>query len=173
MLFRSVAVSTASTVYLLKNNSAKYSLSDTKILAEITSKMTFNKKRSNYANLHINVDRGRVLISGYVKDKKILANVKKLVWKTKGVKEVMSEVTIAKVNRNYLSDMILATRIKSKLMMDNKVTALNIDIEVYNKEVYLLGHTNSNEEIRHAAKIASKVSGVRKVVSYLRTNSAS
>lgn len=168
-----VAVSTFSSVYLLKKDSLKKSLSDTKILSNITRKLTFNSKRSDYSNLYINVDRGRVLISGYAKNKDVLFNAKEIIWKTKGVKEIMSEVTIAKVKRNYLYDIMLASQVKTKLMLDNKIKALDINVEVYNKEVYLLGHVSTRDEIKHATQITSKVLGVQKVISYLRVNSIS
>jgi len=164
------AISTFSSVYLLKKNSFKKSISDTRIVADITQKLTFNKKRSEYKNIYVNVNYGRVLISGYVKNKDVLSNAKEIIWKVKGVKEVMSEISIKKVKRNYLYDTLLASQIKTKLMLDKKIKALDINVEVYNKEVYLMGHVSSREEVRYAAQVSSKVLGVKKVVSYLRVN---
>lgn len=167
------AISTFSSVYLLKKNSFKKSVEDTRIVADITQKLTFNKNRSEYKNINVNVNYGRVLISGYVKNKAALSNAKEIIWKVKGVKEVMSEISIAKVKRNYLYDALLASQIKTKLMLDNKIKALDINVEVYNKEVYLIGHVSSREEVKHAAQVSSKILGVKKVVSYLRVNTLS
>ena len=160
------AVSAASTAYLIQKESIKDTISDTKITAQIFSKL----KLSSYGDVHINVSSGRVLLSGYVKDKHGLKQIKKHIWEIKGVKEVMSEVHIGKVKRNIVKDSLLASRIKSKLIFAKEMSSLEINVEVYGGEAYLLGNLASRSEIKRAAKIAAKVYGVKKVISYLRVS---
>jgi hypothetical protein len=48
------------------------------------------------------------------------------------------------------------------------VRAININIETFHGNVYLLGAARSEHELRRAAEIASVVGGVRRVVSFMR-----
>ena len=110
-----VAVSTFSSVYLLKKDSLKKSLSDTKILSNITRKLTFNSKRSDYSNLYINVDRGRVLISGYAKNKEEYLKVEQL-----GKLIIGNNVEIGAnctLDRGALAD----TEIHDGIILDNQI----------------------------------------------------
>ena len=66
------------------------------------------------------------------------------------------------------SDSLIASRIRARLAASNEVSSINVSIEVYQGNVYLLGTAHSELELRRAAEIASMVGGVRRVVSFMQ-----
>ena len=108
------------------------------------------------------------MLTGASKNSKDIAALKKELWQIKGLKEIMDEIEITEKAPNTLHDHFLASQIKSKLLLDRNVKSLDINVEVFNAHAFLIGKMDSNANIRRAAKIASKVNGVKKVTSYLR-----
>jgi len=167
-----VAVGSLGTAYLMtRAKTVKDSVSDAKIAADITSKIKLSKERKELKNLNYNVYQGRVLLTGSVADKKILDKAIAKIWDIKGVKELMNETDIneKEEKHNTAFDHLLATNIKTRLFLNEKIKSLDINVEVYDKKVFLIGNLNSDYEIRAAAQIAAKVKGVKEVTSYLRS----
>ncbi len=67
----------------------------------------------------------------------------------------------------FVSDSEITTAVKSKLLADSKVSALDIHVETNNGVVTLTGAANSAAEKAEAIKVASHTSGVKHVVSKL------
>ena len=66
-----------------------------------------------------------------------------------------------------MDDSILSTKIKTKMIGDEFVKARNIDVDVLNGVVYLIGVVESSSQKRMAAGIARGVEGVRHVENQL------
>jgi len=66
-----------------------------------------------------------------------------------------------------MDDSILSTKIKTKMIGDEFVKARNIDVDVLNGVVYLIGVVESSSQKRMAAGIAQGVEGVRHVENQL------
>jgi hypothetical protein len=66
-----------------------------------------------------------------------------------------------------LRDGVMETSVRARLLASSHVRAVDINIEVYNGNVYLMGTARSDAELREAAQIASRVGGVRRVVSFM------
>jgi len=67
----------------------------------------------------------------------------------------------------FLSDSEITTAVKSKLVADSKVSALDIHVETNNGVVTLTGTANTAAEKAEAIKVARHTSGVKRVVSKL------
>jgi hypothetical protein len=52
------------------------------------------------------------------------------------------------------------------------VRAINVNIETFHGNVYLMGTARNEHELRRAAEIASVVGGVRRVVSFMQVRPA-
>ncbi len=66
-----------------------------------------------------------------------------------------------------MDDSILSTKIKTKMIGDEFIKARNIDVDVLNGVVYLIGVVESSSQKRMAAGIARGVEGVRHVENQL------
>jgi hyperosmotically inducible protein len=68
-----------------------------------------------------------------------------------------------------VDDSRITGSIKTRLMEDRNVQALNVDVDTHLGEVSLTGFVRSQEEIDRAVIIAKGVRGVKKVTSLLKT----
>ncbi|MCX7343335.1 MAG: BON domain-containing protein [Proteobacteria bacterium] len=62
----------------------------------------------------------------------------------------------------------ITTRIKSSLLFETDLYSLNYTIETSNGIVYLTGIGQNETEVNRVVEIARNVSGVRKVVNYVK-----
>ena len=149
-------------------HSAKKSVKNTIITSKILNKLHSDDNSYKFSNLHINVDKKRVLLSGRVKKPADLIAAQELIWQVKGVNEVINEVVISNKARNYFSDSLLASKVKTKLALDKNVASGDINVETYNKVVFLFGTVQRESLVKQASIITSKVAGVKEVISHLR-----
>jgi len=166
-----VAIGSLGASYLMtRAKPVKESVTDAKIAADITRRFTSSEYRKEFKKVSYNVYQGRVLLTGFAQNKKFLNQAIKNIWKIKGVDELMNEVNLDEPKkRNIAFDHLLATQIKTRLFLNEKIKSLDINVEVYNKKVFLIGNLNNNSEIKIASKIAGRVKGVKEVTSYLRS----
>lgn len=61
----------------------------------------------------------------------------------------------------------ITAQIRTRLAASPSVRAVNVNIETFHGNVYLMGIARSEHELRRAAEIASVVGGVRRVVSFM------
>lgn len=168
-----VAVSTIGTGYLLaRDKTVAQSMTDGKILADISGRLMIQNLHGKYSRVNVNIYDGRVLLTGYVKGKGVVKQVMATSWKVKGVKEVINEMStdVEEKRRNIPLDNIIASRLKTKLIVDHDIESLDINIDVYDRVVFLLGKVRNDQENRQVTEIASQIKGVKKVISHLQTD---
>lgn len=68
----------------------------------------------------------------------------------------------------YLDDSAITTRVKTALVADKQVSAMDVNVETYKGTVQLSGFANSDTEKQRAAEIARSVSGVKSVKNDIR-----
>lgn len=61
----------------------------------------------------------------------------------------------------------ITTKVKTKLLTDQRVDGLNIHVDTLNDTVQLSGFVRSQDEKRRAGLLASQISGVKEVVNSL------
>lgn len=119
--------------------------------------------------LTANVENGKVVITGTVKDPEWKVEAVRLAWQVDGVNEVHSEATV----RNPTSfsedarDSWITTRLRTELIADSRIRSLNYSIETVGGTVYLMGTARTQEELDRAVDHARNLSGVRQVVNYV------
>lgn len=69
---------------------------------------------------------------------------------------------------NHIDDSTIATKIKSKFVVDKTVEASDIKVTVFDGTVQLSGFAKSQEEVRRAEQIARETSGVKSVKNDIR-----
>ena len=108
---------------------------------------------------------GRVLLIGQVPNSDVKDTATALAKGVEGVNEVYNELTVSpKISFAQISkDSWLTTQVKSKMFVDGRVKATDVKVISENGEVFLLGNVTQSQA-NAAADIASKISGVKKVI---------
>lgn len=129
-------------------------------------------KQNHLKKVKAKVNEGRVLLTGYVLDRDHKQEATDIVWKVKGVREVIDEIQVIKnpweiTATKKAKDSMIANTVRSKLLASPKIKSINYDVINTNGTIYLFGIAQNQDELNLAAKKASTVAGVQKVVSHV------
>lgn len=146
----------------------KGTISDTEIRADINQSW-FSKNIDMYRDVHLSVQGGRVLLTGYVPTQEAMDEAVRLSWQAKGVKEVINELQIQKEQPfgASLNDVWISTQIRSNMLVAEGIHSTNYSVTTMGGTVYLLGVAQNQEEITKAIEIAKNTSGVQNVVNHV------
>ena len=144
-------------------------ISDTEIRARINA-LWSEKDERMWRKIGLQVNEGRVLLTGTVDSPEMRLEAVRLAWQAKGVKEVINEIQIAKSEgiSGFARDTWISTQLKTELLFDSKVSSINYSIETVDGVVYLLGVAQSQAELDRVTDHARSLDYVKKVVSYVR-----
>lgn len=144
-------------------------LTDSRIRLEINH-LLLQESETLYSDIHLQVQEGRVLLSGTVPDPQARVTAVRLTWQAPGVREVINEIEVADDSSvsDYGLDTWLATQLKSTLLFDNKVQSINYSIEVVNQSIFLMGIAQDKDELQRVIDHAKNLEYVRRVVSYVK-----
>lgn len=143
---------------------------DTAIWTEIKSLYLQKNLDDIFTAVNVEVKEGRVLLTGRVDNPDHRVDAVRLAWQPVGVKEVINELQITDKSglRDVANDYWINTRIKANLLVEKNVRSVNYSVDTINGVVYLLGVAQNEWERKQAALVASRVKGVKRVVSYVR-----
>ncbi|MEM7679434.1 MAG: BON domain-containing protein [Pseudomonadota bacterium] len=130
----------------------------------------FRQDVDSFGKLDITVNQGRVLLTGVVQDPDQRLEAVRLAWQPQGVKQVINEIRVAESSgvKGYAKDAWISSRLRTKLTFDEEILSINYSIDTVEGVVYLLGLAKSRQELNRVTEIAQTISGVQKVVSYVR-----
>ena len=69
----------------------------------------------------------------------------------------------------YVDDSVITTKVKSKILQDDHLKVLQINVETFKGVVQLSGFVNSQADINKAVEITREVPGVKSVKNDMRT----
>lgn len=128
-----------------------------------------------YRKLSATVKEGRVLITGSVPNPDMRVDAIRLAWQAEGVKQVLNEVTVDDGKGGVfsavgttVSDSVITTGIKTKLMLDKYVQSINYNVDTADGNVYLMGIAQDQKELNRVLDYARNTSNVKNVVNYVR-----
>ena len=151
----------------------KGAMNDTEIRLQIND-LWFQESVSLYSKINLQVQEGKVLLTGNVPDPETRLNAVRLAWQAHGVQEVINEIEVK--DRSSLTDSAqdvwIATQLKAKLLVDSEVSSINYSIETVNQVVYLMGVAQNQAELDRVVGHAKNISYVRRVVNYVRVKGA-
>jgi osmotically-inducible protein OsmY len=152
----------------VQDRGVKGAASDTWIRAEINQKLLAHSGEL-YLDVHLQVQNGRVLLSGTVPTPEAQVEAVRIAWLPDGVREVINEMEVSDDGSftDYARDRWIEARLRAKLLGDKDVNSLNVSIESVNQSVYLIGVVHSEDELNRVVGHAKTVPYVRRVVSYL------
>ncbi|MCK2168340.1 MULTISPECIES: BON domain-containing protein [Thalassospira] len=144
-------------------------VSDTAITAEIWQKF-LAEDENLFRRIEIEVVEGEVLLAGTVDNTESELKAVELAWQANGVNRVINEITVGQGSSlmDNASDLLITTRIKTALMFDTDVYAINYSIETINGTVHIMGIAQSEHERNLVIAHARGTSYVRRVVSHVR-----
>lgn len=116
------------------------------------------------SNVDVVVFNGIVLLTGQVPSQALSDQLAEQMSKINGVRAVYNELTVGDIGNvgQYLNDGWITSRVISSLVA-NKINSLKFKVVTTAGVVYMMGVVTP-EEGQAAAEVASRVSGVRKVI---------
>jgi len=117
----------------------------------------------------VDVEKGKVLLTGILKDQNQRVEVVRLAWKQPGVREVINEIEIEdSFNiKNYAEDKIIQVQLVGKVLGDKDIKKLKYNFEVQNKVIFILGLTSDEAELERVFDHARSIKGVQDIISYV------
>ena len=144
-------------------------IDDTVIAARLKN-LYFNNNEKIFFNVDVEVNEGRVLLTGTVETSDIRIEATKLAWGISDVVTVINEIQISDNDSilDYADDLVITTKINAKLLIDKKINNLNYNIDTVNKIVYVIGIAQNKNELENVIDIINSVYGVKEVINYVR-----
>ncbi len=120
-------------------------------------------------DLNLQVQEGRVLVSGEVADADLRAQAIQLAWKASGVREVINEVEVGNAGgiRTYWTDSRIVRELEGRMLLERGVASVNYSVEAFNGVVFLLGVAQDQTELNRVLQLARNIASVRRVVSHV------
>jgi osmotically-inducible protein OsmY len=139
-------------------------LEDTRIESRVNSALIDNIPKGAM-NINVTSYNRKVLLAGQVKTAEQRALAEAVASKVENVREVVNELTVGELATlgDRTDDTLLAGKVKTALLGAEGVPTQVVKTTVEQGVVYLLGKVTPSEA-EAAAKAASRVSGVRRVV---------
>jgi osmotically-inducible protein OsmY len=144
-------------------------MDDGHVYADVKSRL-MAADADGFHDTHVEVYNDNLLLSGAVPDEQHHQAALMIARTYPTIHNVYDELAIGEQTTfgNAVGDEFIGTQIRTRLFASPRVRAVNINLEVFHGNVYLMGTARSDDELRHAAEIASTVGGVRRVVSFMQ-----
>lgn len=144
------------------------SMSDTEIRIAINDRW-LQADEAIFRKVNLQVQEGRVLLTGNVDLPEQRIEAVRLAWQAPGVREVINEIEVNDTSGlgDAARDTWISTQLRSTLLFDKEVAAINYSIETVNQAVYLMGVAQSQQELDRVIGHAKDIAYVRRVVSYV------
>jgi osmotically-inducible protein OsmY len=167
-VFAGAALLSLSGCFAVQEKTFGESLDEATSGTTIKSKL-FSAGASRFGEVDVEVAGRFVLLSGRVPSEVDKAEAERIAWTVSSIDEVANELVIDKFDMGRdINDRWITEQVRARIISDSDVKGVNYNIQVYNGVVYMLGLAKSEDELRRAAEHASKVKGVKKVVSYVK-----
>ncbi len=130
--------------------------------------------RAAFQEVDVEVAGGNLLLSGVAPTQEHRQAAETIARSVPTLHNIFNEIFVGPPSsfaRNAQDEWITA-QIRTRLTASPTVRAINVNIETFNGNVYLMGTARSDHELRRAAEIASTVGGVQRVVSFVQVRPA-
>lgn len=123
------------------------------------------------ANLQADVYNGVALLTGQAPRQSLVDEAVRLAQEVDYIKKIHNQIRVAPpiVATTQANDIWLASKVRTKIIADERVPALQVKVVVQDAEVFLMGRL-SNIEATAAVDIARNVTGVARVVRAFEIN---
>lgn len=137
---------------------------DTTLNSRMGMKIKNNGSQFIGARIVSSTYSGDIILTGQASREQI-EKAESLAYEVEGVKKVYNQIRVGQpVSAGTITnDTWITTKVKSQLILNAKTKARNIKVVTENREVFLIGIVTP-EDGKAAAQLASKVDGVKKVI---------
>ena len=142
---------------------------DTKIRLEI-DRLWLQESAALFTQINLQVQEGRVLLSGQVPEPEARVTAVRLAWRAEGVAEVINEIEVndGSTLMDAARDEWIAAQLRTRLVGDAAIASINYSIETVNGAVYLIGIAQDQAELDRVIAYAKNIAYVRRVLNYVR-----
>lgn len=156
-------------VAAMQERGFKNSVNDNAITANLWRKY-LEIDKDMFVDIDIEVVEGEVLLAGRVPSDAVEMKAVEIAWQTNGVKRVINKLQVGKEVGliDTANDLLISTRIKTALMFDSRVYAINYNIETVDGTVYLMGIAQNRDELDRVISHVRATSYVKRVVNFVR-----
>ncbi len=141
---------------------------DTRIRLEINNAW-FQESTKLYTSVGLQVYEGRVLLTGVALDNQMRDQAVKLAWQPEGVRSVINEILVGggRGLEQTARDTWVNTQVKTQLLLEKNVNAINYSVRTVGGSVFLLGIAQDQEELDRVFEIVRNTRYVGKVINHV------
>lgn len=141
---------------------------DIRIHTDISDRW-FRESPSLFNNLTLKVYNRRVLVMGFAPNSSAKARAIEIARSVGGIREVFDEIQIGDASSfsDRARDQWIETQLDSQLTFAENVHNMNYATQVINGTAYIIGVAQDDRERQRVLWLVRRVSGVKKVVSYI------
>ena len=138
---------------------------DTYLMSKIVSKITL-MKLSNFSNITVSVNNGKVLLAGNIENQEKRLELTKKVWWIDGVEEVYNELEIGPPISfsEKTEDFIFEAKIEKRLLFEPGIYTNNYSVDVVNGNVYVMGISSDIEEKTKVENFLNNMNDIKKLI---------
>jgi osmotically-inducible protein OsmY len=127
-----------------------------------------------FSKINLQVQEGRVLLSGRVPEPEVRVTAVRLAWQVDGVAEVINEIEVGDTSSlmDAARDEWIGAQLRARMVGDAAIASINYSIETVNGSVYLIGIAQSQAEVDRVVAYAKNIAYVRRVLNYMRIKTA-
>ena len=117
-------------------------------------------------NVKTKIIDGRIFITGKVDTVEEKLNITKMAWEIKGARSVKNDLKIKdKFNfKQSAKDLLITSQLRSALIFNKKIKAVNYNIDTYKKKIYVYGIAQTTEEREEVISEAKQILDVEDVI---------
>ena len=140
-------------------------IEDTYLMSKIVSKITL-MKLSNFSNITVSVNNGKVLLAGNIENQEKRLELIKKVWWIDGVEEVYNELEIGPPISfsEKTEDFIFEAKIEKRLLFEPGIFTNNYSVDVVNGNVYVMGISSDIEEKTKVENFLNNMNDIKKLI---------
>ena len=126
--------------------------------------LTMDKKY--FLSVKTKVLDGRIFITGKVDTPEEKLKITKVAWETKGARSVKNDLKIKeKFNfKQSAKDLLITSQLKSAMIFNKKIKAVNYNIDTYKKKIYIYGIAQNEDEKSEVIKEGKEILDVEDVI---------
>ena len=160
-------------IVAMQQRSFGEAIDDASARSEIRSRM-LAADSSAFLAVHVESSAGNVLIWGNTPDEQHHQTAVMIARIVRSVRAVYDEIQVGDPRNlgRRTGDQWISTQIRARINASPHVRGIDVGIQTFRGNVYLMGVMRSQAEVQNAAEIASRVPGVQRVVSFMRTRDA-
>ncbi|NMH59286.1 BON domain-containing protein [Alteromonas ponticola] len=124
-----------------------------------------NDSLKELANLQVDVYNGVALLTGQAPSASLIQDALNAAQEVESLNKIHNQIRVGEpiAATTQANDIWLASKVRAKLLADERIPALQVKVVVQDSEVFLLGRV-SNQEATSAVDVARNVTGVTRVV---------